>query len=184
MGTSRNDPSPRAPEWLPTFAVLGNPKFPIERQSLEVWTAASQELGGALYRDLSSPIVAHACEIANSRAEVFDALDAFDNTAAYEYKSGLAVEFARRALARSAEHAGGGRTFASELLAETVTYFVSRDLPSYVGAKGRIATAAEAIALKDSIGDVARRAVERAGEPPMGTRAWRRYVRGVIENLS
>ncbi len=93
----------------------------------------------------------------------------------------------RRALARAVASAGGRAAFCAELFAEAAGYYVSRDLPSYLGGTGRVSTAADAIAVKESFRAIARDAARTAagGEsPPTDAQGWRAYVERVISGLA
>jgi hypothetical protein len=184
VGTSRNDPSPKTPEWRPAIAILGRTDIPIERQSAELWSAAAADLDGTLRDDLSHHVFAEACEIAERGGDLFDALDSYDDASRREHKPGIAIEFGRRALARSLSNREGAAGFARELIAETAGYFASRDLPSYVGSKDRIAGVEDLVSLKDRLADQARNIASGVWQPGMGPERWRNYITSAIRELT
>jgi len=101
----------------------------------------------------------------------------------YESNAGIAIDMGRRALIRCAAEKGGATSFVGELFAEAISYYVSRDLPSYVGAKGRIPSASEAIRLKEALRETTKQQVKSAGEPKLGPREWRGYISTVLKTL-
>ncbi|MGI9074284.1 MAG: hypothetical protein ACR2JB_23890 [Bryobacteraceae bacterium] len=183
MGTSRNDPSPPIPPWKPALAVLGRTDVPAERQSLEIWRAVAADRGERLLRDLANPTLAEACSLIAKGRSVSDALDAYDEATLHIADVGLAVDLGRRALARAAVNSSGPSGFASELFAEAVSYYASRDLPSFVAAPGRIANSSAALDLKENLRKIARKTASQAGEPPLDRRGWHRYVSRVLTAL-
>lgn len=177
MGTSRNDPSRPIPPWKPALAVLGRTDVAAERQSLEIWRAAAADRGERLVHDLANPTLAEACSLVSEGRTVGEALAAYDEATLHLSDVGLAVDLGRRALARAAAKNSGATGFAGELFAEAVSYYASRDLPSFVAAPGRVSTSSEAIALKEELRNIAREAAYRAGEPPLDRRGWNRSSR-------
>lgn len=184
MGTSRNDPSPNIPAWRPAKAALGRRDLSPERQAKLLWQAANAHRGPELAESFAAPVFATACAIAARGASVREALQGFDAAAAQGRAAGPVIDMGRRALARVAAQGGGAAGFASELFAEAVGYYASRDLPSYVGAAQRVQTAAEAIALKGEIRRATIEVVSRVGSPPTDSGAWRGYVSDVVAELS
>jgi len=183
VGTSRNDPSPPIPPWKPALAVLGLTDVPAERQSLEIWRAVAADRGERLLRDLANPTLAEACSLIAKGRSVSDALDAYDEATLHIADVGLAVDLGRRALARAAVNSSGPSGFASELFAEAVSYYASRDLPSFVAAPGRIANSSAALDLKENLRKIARKTASQAREPPLDRRGWHRYVSRVLTAL-
>lgn len=183
MGTSRNDMSPRIPPWKPVLAVLGRNDVSPERQSLEIWRAAAAERGERLLRDLGNPTLAEACSLVSKGGSVGETLAAYDEATLHLSNVGLAVDLGRRALARAAVKSSGAAGFASELFAEAVSYYASRDLPSFIAAPGRVASSSGAIALKEDLRNIARRAAYTAGTPAVDQRGWSRYVARVLKAL-
>lgn len=177
MGTSRNDPSPRVPVWLPALAMLAREAVPQERQAVEVWRAAVADRSGRLAVELGSPLVARACELASRSTSVPESLQTFDADVARSRSVGLYVDMTRRALARTAARGGGATEFGSELFAEAGNYFVARDLPSFVGASGRLSTVGAARDLASEISRITRERVTSVGTPDHSSeQGWRSYV--------
>jgi hypothetical protein len=183
MGTSRNDASPSTPIWKPTLAILGRPDVSIEQQLREVWRAAARDRGNALFESLADPSIASAFSIASERLSVERTLAKFDQANLHAYKSGLMLDVARRALARCAAQGEGASAFPSELFGEATSYYVSRDLPSLVAARGRVGSISEAIKFKNEIRSVAKDRVKRIATPKPSASAWRRYVAEVLGSL-
>jgi hypothetical protein len=176
VGTSRNDASPSTPSWKAVLAVLGKTDVSIELQVREVWRAAAQDRDGALARDLSHPVISGAWELSRQGLPVERALQGYEDNALHVSDVGLAVEFGRRALARCASQAPGATSFPAELFGEVSAYYVARDLPSVVAAKGRVPAVSDAIRLKSSIREFVKSQIATLGEPTRGTRGWKTFV--------
>ena len=183
MGTSRNDRSPDTPPWRVALAVLGRSDVPIERQSREIWMAAHADRGDKLIRDLSHPALAKACKAVESNLPLSRALQNYQESMQYEEASGFVLEMGKRALIRSVSSSKTATEFVGELFAETVSYYASRDLPSYVGSSGRVQTMNQSIALKEQLREVARQAVRSAGSPGFSPKDWYKYINGIVSGL-
>lgn len=166
--------------------MLGRTDVPVEQQSAELWRAVAGDRGERLFGDFGHPLLAAAVGVAVEARTPIEALRRFDEAVRREGAAGLSLDMGRRALARTVAAAGGGAGFGAELFAEAAGYYVSRDLPSYLGAAGRVATASEAMALKDRFRAVARGAARSAGAaagPTNDPQAWRVYVARVVDAL-
>lgn len=183
MGTSTNHPSPNKPSWRIVNAILGRPDVPIERQSVEIWKAAAADRESQLERDLGDELLAQACEVANTSTTPIEAVEVFDQSLSSAYAANLTLDIGRRALARAVADNTGATGFASELFAEIVSYYASRDLPSFVGAPGRIATARESISLKRDLKSIARETAINVAQVRVDPGEWRFYVASVLEAL-
>lgn len=156
MNTSTNHPSPNTHVWRPAKAVLGRLDLDTAQQSLELWRSALSDRAGRLTAELTDPLIARACEIAEARMPPGRAVQSFDEVLVQQYAAGLMLDLAKRALARASASKSGSVGFASELFAETISYYASRDLPSFVGAPGRIQKISDSIALKEELQNIAR----------------------------
>jgi hypothetical protein len=183
MGTSRNDRSPLNPPWRMALAVIGTPETPPDRQCLEIWRAVAADRGEKMLNDFASKPILEACRLASAELTPQDAIARFNAATRYESDAGLVIDMSRRALARCAAERGGATQFVSELFTEAVSYYASRDLPSYVAAPGRIATSSDAIALKDSLRSVTRQQVQSVGEAELAPKQWRQYIGKVLNVL-
>jgi hypothetical protein len=183
MGTSTSHPSPDTPSWRIVRQVLGREQAPVERQSEEIWKAVIAERSGRLQEELASPVFAAASSIAAASPSALEAARAFNQVAAEQRATGLALEMGRRALMRAVTAGGGAEGFGGELFAEAVSYYVSRDISSFVGAAGRVGTTTEAIALKDGLRAIARGV---AGGVPLRTDhdGWSAFVRNTFALLA
>lgn len=184
MGTSRNDASPDTPAWKPALRVLGDPKIPSERQCLELWRAAESDRGENFLRDFSNPAIAEACRYVSKGLDVKEALRNFDNVSLREGASGIVVDMARRALARCTATKSEPLSFVSEVFSEAISYYASRDLPSFVGARGRVSSMSDSIQLKRTLRDITRLRVREAGQPKLQHKAWKKYISKVIHHLT
>ncbi len=183
MGTSSNQSSPNVPEWRPAQAALGHLDWPAERQSEELWQSALADRDGRLTEELADPLLATACEIAEERIPPDSAVQSFDNTLNQQHAAGLTLDMAKRALARSSAAESGSLGFAEELFAEATSYYASRDLPSFVGAPGRIQTTSDSIALKENLRNIAREAARTAASIATDPEGWRSYISEVLASL-
>lgn len=184
MGTSTSQPSPDTRNWRLARSVLGSQTASPERQSAEIWRAAVSDRGERLLNALASPLLAKAAQIAQAGLDPAKAIDAFDHLLQRAHAAGLSLEVGRVALGRATAVSSGSTGFAGELFAETASYYVSRDLPGYIGAEGRVTSSGEAIALKNRIRTIAREtATTIPGGVPQDETAWRGYVGQVLEKL-
>ena len=183
MGTSNNQSSPNTPRWQLAQAVLGNPDWPVERQSEELWRSALTDRDGQLIEELADPLLASACGIAEERIPPASAVQSFNNTLSEQYTAGLMFDMAKRALARASATGSGSVGFAEELFAEATSYYASRDLPSFVGAEGRVQTATDSINLKENLRSIARETARTAGSIATDPQGWRNYISEVIASL-
>lgn len=160
MGTSTNHGSSRLiPSWGISRASLGTRQVPLDRQANEIWKSASADKEANLALQLSSVTVSHAAELAASSAEPAIAVRMFDDALDEHQDCGVVYDIARRALLRATRNKSGAEGFTQELFAEAANYYVSRDLPSLVAAKGRVATTSEALEVKDGIRELTRQVV-------------------------
>jgi hypothetical protein len=183
MGTSKNVASPDTAPWKPALAVLGKTGVAVPRQLLEIWRSASADRGHRLLDDFATPTLAQACKLASTAPNVERALTQYDNLLGENKARGLGVEVGRRALLRAVSQKLGSQGFAAELFAEATSYYVSRDLPSFVGGRGRVETMSAAMSLKSQIGLATRAIVENYGAPATDNQGWVRYVSGVLRGL-
>jgi hypothetical protein len=96
----------------------------------------------------------------------------------------------RRALVRAVATGGGALAFASEIFAETASYYVSRDLPSYVGQEGCANTASAGIEVKENIRKIARNAAQKNAKKILLDKTkgisqenWQSFVSSVVSDL-
>lgn len=183
MGTSTNQRSPNTPNWRLALAAIGSQMVPTDRQSEEIWKAVSAERGDHLYREIGSELLALAASIAREAKSPAEAVSTFNRSIIESHAAGLTLDLGRRALARAVASGTGPGGFASELFSEITSYYVARDLPSFVGAAGRVATTTECIKLKDDLRYIARRAAQESGPVKSDVRGWRTYVRSVLTAL-
>jgi|ERR1700676_755101 len=183
MGTSRNDPSPRTPPWRMALAVVGTPDVSPARQCTEIWKAVAADRGERLLRDFANPTLVSACRYVTESLPVQDALESFDRSTLHESDAGLALEMGRRALARCAAQGTNAATFVGELFAEAISYYASRDVPSFVAAEGRIANTSSAIRLKDSLRQITRDQITALGSPRLTPREWKSHIAKALKAL-
>jgi hypothetical protein len=182
MGTSSNRPSPPTPNWSIPKAVLGRTDIDDSRQNQELWKAALADRGGALLKELSQPTIAHLCEVAGKIADPLAALSKYEHVVSESGKASLVLDMAKRAFIRSASNQSGSPGFASELFSEVISYYVSRDLPSFIGKEGRIASPMEAIKLKRSLRDKVKTQAT-AESLKTDLKGWKEYVKNFTDRI-
>lgn len=165
------------------LAVVGAPDVSPARQSLEIWRAVAADRGESLLRDFSNPALAEACRHVAQGLPVRDAIAQFDRSTLREGAAGLALEMGRRALARCTAQGTDAASFVGELFAEAVSYYSSRDLPSFVGAAGRVPTTSAAIRLKDNLRQTTKEQIRALGPPELTPAGWRRHITRVLKKL-
>ena len=183
MGTSTNQRSPARPTWRLPQALLGRPDVSPDIQGAEIWRAASFDPETAVARRLSDPILANACAIAAKAVSPVEATRLYDSVLNETRTAGFIFDLARRALTRSVAKGSGVQGFAAELFAETVAYYASRDLPSYVGKYGRISTASEVIEFKKKLQQHTRDVVSREPLPKLSKDNWSTFVYHIVDKL-
>lgn len=183
MGTSRNDRSPQTPPWKLALAILGKSGVSPDRQSREVWRAAYADRGEKLLRDLSHSALANACHLVEQRTTIQDGLGNYEKSIHYESEGGLVLEMGKRALTRCLATRASSTEFVGELFSEAVSYYISRDLPSYVSAPGRVESTLEAIKLKSACREVTRNTVKEVGRPKYKDQQWPKYIAKVLYAL-
>jgi hypothetical protein len=182
MGTSTNHPSPNAPSWNLAKAVLGREGISAEDQSRELWRAATADTSAKLEEHLCGPAILQALDVANRSESVSEALSSYDKAVASSHTATFFADISRRALVRAVASGAGVPGFAQELFAETVSYYASRDLPSIVGAKGKVSNTSAAISLKRQFADIAKDAA-RGYRTEVSTRSWPTVVASVLAVL-
>lgn len=189
MGTSTNQGSPRAtPSWGAVRSLLGQTRVPVQLQSREIWRAAAADPEAAVEHNLANPFLALAAQIASQSSSAVEAADKFDNEVADAGAAGLMLDLGRRALMRAVAAGQGAAGFGAELFAETASYYLSRDLPSLVGAAGRVESSSQTMELKRQVQGIAREVASGGarmleGEPDVRTQRWTGYVRTVLQGL-
>lgn len=180
MGTSKNVRSPDIPPWKPFLAVVGRPDVPVERQARELWRAAYADRGPRLEDDFSQRTLAIACALAATSRDVQAALREYDAANQQEHRAGLGIEIGRRALARAIARGTGATGFAAGFFGDASSYYASRDLPSFVGAVGRVQNTSSAIELKDAITQITRDLISNIEPPRPGSEGWASFVKSAL----
>jgi len=183
VGTSRNDASPRTPAWRIALAVIGAPEVGVSRQNAEIWRAAVADRGERLFKDFANPVLAAACRDVAGGVPVSDAIARYDRAALHQADAGLALEIGRRALARCTSRKADAAAFAADLFAEAVSYYASRDLPSFVAAQGRVPDTSRVIQLKNSLREATREQIKALGDPGLTLGEWRAHVKRALRSL-
>src|SRR4051794_2010723 len=113
MGTSTNQPSPRRdPSWIAARKALGNSAFPLQRQSQEIWRAATSDPNVSLQSQISDRLFAEAAGLAASTKSGEAASASFESLLNRASVSTVFTELAKRALVRAAQSTEGSPRFA------------------------------------------------------------------------
>lgn len=184
MGTSVNQRSPARPTWKLPQALIGRADISARDQGAEIWRAASLDPDTDIKRRLSDPVIASACVLAAQTKTPAEAARLYDAVLNESRTAGLLFDLTRRALVRSVAEGGGSDRFAGELFSETVAYYASRDLPSYVGKRGRISKASEIIELKRQLQLHTKEVVSSSKLPRVTKATWSEFVANAVGKLS
>lgn len=128
----------------------------MERQSQEIWRAAAADDDAVLEKSLAAKVFEFAATVAAHSRDPISAMEQFDEKLEAARTSSLFTEVGKRALCRAIVAESGTAGFVGELFAETAAYYVSRDLPSAIGAPGYVRSISEAMNLKSALCDIAR----------------------------
>jgi hypothetical protein len=160
MGTSVSHRSPPTIGWKSISACYSSPDAPLDRTATEIWRAAFQQ-DESLRTQLGSQVVADCIKAASEslpREEVKQRVKEISATK----QNSVVGEFAKRAFLLKAGGAFEGETPTAVLFRQLTDYYISRDIPGYVGPSYRCKTVAELRELKKSIGDVVAQKVNTA----------------------
>jgi len=188
MGTSTSQRSARSiPSWRVLRAALGNTQVPAEMQASELWRAAGSDRHAELIATFGDPVLVEAANIAGRGNKPTRAAETFDSALDRDARSGVLFDCARRALVRAVANNAGAAGFASELFVEAANYYVSRDLPSFVGQAGRVPSASAALELKNDIREHTREAVRAVASTlksgKVATDQWNAFIKDALSAL-
>jgi hypothetical protein len=157
-----------------------------------LWRAATAEKDGRFVTELASEPIARAVVLASQAEDAVGAANQFNDALDERQASGIVFDLARRALLKSVVSREGASGFAQELFVEAANYYASRDLPSFVAARGRVATTSDSVSLKDQIRELTRRAVAPIANDvarairdrkSLDRKAWGDFVRLALDEL-
>jgi len=148
-----------------------------------MWHAATNDRQGRLFHDLASDAVAAAFQFVSESRDVSAAARAYDEFVLNHKLSGLYLQWAKRALVRTARASGRRPDFVAELLSEVASYYISRDLPSYVGTRSRLGTMSQALELKGNFLGIARSTARRVVQTIPSSVPWGMVVERTLDEL-
>lgn len=185
MGTSSNQRSPDTPSWRLARALIGSTAAPAQKQSIEMWRAATTDETADVIGYLCGGRTFAAAKLTETSSNPREAAEAFFNIMKTSGSAPFLDASASRALLRTVAKKGDVRAFAGELLSEAIAYYASRDLPSYVGRPGRIESTSQAVALKAKLQELARNACAPLPSKSISdANAWAKYVGEAIARLT
>lgn len=186
MGTSVNQRSPRTGPWDAVAAAYRNGSIPLDRTLQLVWRAALREPGCNVKELLISDGVMTCLEAALHYRTPAEALTGARAQLAERKSMSFIASIARRAAALSCQADDPAAAFAANLFVQMTDYFVSRDLPSYVGAPYRNKGVSDAMEFKDRLrGMTCELLMPIATSPTLrATEAWEAYVSTALKLLA
>ena len=181
MGTSINQASPNTPGWKAVARCYTDAQIPINQTSAEIWRAAVTE-SPSLKQQLSSAVVEKCLEIASRRPSKDQALSEVKRLNQLKENS-IIGELAKRAVIASS--VGNFRESpAAALFRQLTDYFVSRDIPGYVGERFRCKNISDLRAFKSAL---ARSVVEKVSRIETATSqqnpTWAQKLSAIVEGL-
>ena len=182
MGTSVNQGSRATPGWRAAAAGYRSKAVPLERIVQEVWRAASRDTEGAVEL-LQSRGVYDCLRAVLENDTAAGAIRRIDESLPAEGQASFVTDLAKRATLSLPREVVSAESWTGQLLAQVTDYFVSRDLPNYVGTGGRLLNPSAVAAFKGEIRDVVRGACAGLGPGPGNHREWRRYVAQAIKRV-
>lgn len=186
MGTSVNQASPATANWSAVWQAYLLDAIPVSRAAQELWRAATNQRDTNLATDLSAPVIAQCLSVVLKAATASDAIQTASRLVALSGATSLAADIALRSIPRAFASKDRVAGFTETLFSEASNYFVSRDLPGYVGRSTRTENVSASSRFKTELCREAERKV-RAVRRPAGldtaADSWRTYVTTVVKQL-
>ena len=182
MGTSVNQRSPNTAGWRAVSACYSAENVPLDRTALEIWRAASKQ-DSSLAEQLGSSTVAACVEAANQRPTPEAAARTIEEISRLKQNTVIG-EFAKRMLMVKASGGAPRDTPIAALFRQLTDYYVSRDIPGFVGANFRCKTVSELRHFKQQIADAVSakvKAIER--QEGLSRTSWAEAHRIVLKKL-
>ena len=182
MGTSVSQRSPNTGGWRTVSACYTAETIPVDRAAVEIWRAALRQ-DDSLVQQLGSPAVTACVDAANERPTSEAAARTIEKINLSK-QNNVVGEFAKRMLLVKA--GGGARedTPTAVLFRQLTDYYVSRDIPGYVGADFRCKTVSELRQFKQQIGDaVAARVKTVERQERLSGKGWMEACQIVLQKL-
>jgi hypothetical protein len=182
MGTSVNQRSPNTGGWRAVSACYTAENISVERTALEIWRAASKQ-DNSLIEQLGSSTVAACVEAANERPTPETAARTIEEISRLKQNT-VVGEFAKRMLMVKASGGAPGDTPIAALFRQLTDYYVSRDVPGFIGANFRCKTISELRHFKQQIADAVSakvKAIDR--QEGLSRRSWAEAHRVVLQRL-
>jgi hypothetical protein len=181
MGTSVNQASPKTSGWK-AVSICYTHEIPIDRTVTEIWRAASKQ-DNSLFEQLGSRLVSECVKASyqdlnqRSLATTIQQLNALK-------QNSVIGEFAKRALTIRALAAPRQESVATILFRQLTGYFISRDIPGFVGPGYRCKTVAEVTRFKDQLANaVAAKVGQIERRENLSSKPWNEAYRIILENL-
>lgn len=183
MGTSVSQPSPRTTSWMAVAAGYKHREISPERVATEVWRAASGEPGFA--EALSSRALFDCYNAVRAAKSATEALQAVNRTILDNRNNSVVAEFAKRSVPLAFGKAEPPHVcWRANLFSQLTEYFVSRDVPGYVGSNGRFESVAELATFKRTVRQCATAVVGSVTADPATPKDWAVYVRAVLKKVT
>lgn len=182
MGTSVSQRSPNTGGWRAVSACYTAESIPIDRTATEIWRAAAKQ-DDSLAQQLGSRTVTACVDAANARATQESAAKTIEEVSLSK-QNNVVGEFAKRMLMVKASGGASEDTPTAALFRQLTDYYVSRDIPGFVGEHFRCKTISELRAFKQQVCDAVAtkvKAIER--QERLARRSWTDAYRIVLQKL-
>jgi hypothetical protein len=182
MGTSVSQRSPNTGGWRAVSACYTSERIPVDRAAVEIWRAASKQ-DNSLIEQLGSQTVAAFVDAASRRPTPESAARTIEDISRSKQNT-IVGEFAKRMLMVTANGGTPTDTPAAALFRQLTDYYVSRDIPGFVGPDFRCKTTSELRQFKKQIGDAVSakvNAIER--QQKLSASSWIKKYQVVLEKL-
>lgn len=182
MGTSVSQRSPNTGGWRAVSACYTAETIPVDRTATEIWRAAAKQ-DNSLTEQLGSRTVAACVDAAHRNPSLESATRTIEEVSRAKQNT-VVGEFAKRMLMVKASGGAPADTPAAALFRQLTDYYVSRDIPGFVGADFRCKTVSELRHFKQQIADAVSakvKAIER--QERLSTTSWTDAYRVVLQKL-
>lgn len=175
MGTSKNYASPKTARWNAVRGCYKNEKVSEERIVAEIWRAATKE-NNELQSNLSSEIIFKCDQIIRESKSPQEAFKKYVSELIEMKQSSIVTEFAKRAIVQSYNSDNPSLEWRKNLLGEMTNYFVSRDIPGYLGDQFRLKTIQQMNDFKGAIKKLVISKMESVKIVPTNIKEWSSYI--------
>lgn len=182
MGTSVSQRSPNTGGWRAVAACYATEHISVERTVTEIWRAAFKQ-DSSLSEQLGSAPVAACIEAARRSLPSEEAGRTIEQINRAK-QNNVVGEFAKRMLMLKANGGAKDETPTAVLFRQLTDYYVSRDIPGYLGEKFRCKDISQLRAFKERLAEIVAakvQAVERREQ--LLEKPWHESYRIILQRL-